>query len=162
MQAALTAAREQGGQVSGGERLLAERYPDAWYVRPASSKCRARPTWSATRPSPPILYVMRYGDLPAALAMHNGVPQGLFVRHLHQRPARSRGVPVVRRVGLRHRQREPSAPRARRSAARRKPAAAASPARTPGSTICGAPPTPSITRARCPWRKASGSASNRL
>ncbi|WP_164079098.1 aldehyde dehydrogenase family protein, partial [Stenotrophomonas maltophilia] len=29
MQAALNAAREQGGQVSGGERALADRFPEA-------------------------------------------------------------------------------------------------------------------------------------
>src|SRR5574343_375235 len=35
MQFALTAAREQGGQVSGGERALADRFPDAYYAQPA-------------------------------------------------------------------------------------------------------------------------------
>ncbi|BCY23079.1 aldehyde dehydrogenase [Bordetella pertussis] len=77
MQAALTAAREQGGQVSGGERLLAERYPDAWYVRPAIVEMPGQTDVVCHETFAPILYVMRYGDLPAALAMHNGVPQGL-------------------------------------------------------------------------------------
>lgn len=77
MQAALTAAREQGGQVSGGERLLAERYPDAWYVRPAIVEMPGQTDVVCHETFAPILYVMRYGDFPAALAMHNGVPQGL-------------------------------------------------------------------------------------
>ena len=35
MQAALDRARADGGRVTGGERQLAERYPNAWYVTPA-------------------------------------------------------------------------------------------------------------------------------
>ncbi|WNQ38126.1 aldehyde dehydrogenase family protein [Bordetella pertussis] len=103
MQAALTAAREQGGQVSGGERLLAERYPDAWYVRPAIVEMPGQTDVVCHETFAPILYVMRYGDLPAALGHAQRRAARPVVRHLHQRPARSRGVPVVRRVGLRHR-----------------------------------------------------------
>ena len=53
MQSALKAAVEQGGKVTGGERALAEQYPDAGTCAPPSPRCRARPTWSATRPSRP-------------------------------------------------------------------------------------------------------------
>src|SRR5690606_25282943 len=35
MQAALDQARAQGGTITGGERLLADIHPGAWYVRPA-------------------------------------------------------------------------------------------------------------------------------
>ena len=35
MQQALERAREEGGAVTGGERLLADVYPDGYYVRPA-------------------------------------------------------------------------------------------------------------------------------
>src|SRR6218665_2420443 len=57
-----------------------------------------------------------------------------------------------------------SAPRAPRSAApsaaRRKPAAAANPAPTPGRRTCAARPTRSTTRARCRWPRASSSTSD--
>ena len=35
MQAALATARNEGGEVFGGERILAAEYPSAFYVRPA-------------------------------------------------------------------------------------------------------------------------------
>src|SRR3990167_4334343 len=35
MQQSLEEARLQGGQIQGGERLLAEKYPKAYYVHPA-------------------------------------------------------------------------------------------------------------------------------
>ncbi|GAB3346011.1 aldehyde dehydrogenase family protein [Bordetella tumulicola] len=77
MQAALTAAREQGGKVTGGERVLADEYPDAWYVRPAIAEMPGQTDVVCHETFAPILYVMRYTDFNAALALHNGVPQGL-------------------------------------------------------------------------------------
>jgi aldehyde dehydrogenase (NAD+) len=77
MQAALTAAREQGGKVAGGERVLADRYPDAWYVRPAIAEMPSQTDVVCHETFAPILYVMRYKDFGDALAMQNGVPQGL-------------------------------------------------------------------------------------
>ena len=77
MQQALQAAREQGGSVTGGERVLQDQYPDAWYVRPAIVEMPAQTDVVCHETFAPILYVMRYGDFPQALAMHNGVPQGL-------------------------------------------------------------------------------------
>ncbi|OZI43139.1 L-piperidine-6-carboxylate dehydrogenase [Bordetella genomosp. 4] len=77
MQAALKAAREQGGKVTGGERVLAEEYPDAWYVRPAIAEMPGQTDVVCHETFAPILYVMRYTDFNAALALHNGVPQGL-------------------------------------------------------------------------------------
>ncbi|MDQ6213338.1 aldehyde dehydrogenase family protein, partial [Achromobacter insolitus] len=77
MQAALTAAREQGGKVTGGERVLAEQYPDAWYVRPAIAEMPGQTDVVCHETFAPILYVMRYTDFSQALALQNGVPQGL-------------------------------------------------------------------------------------
>jgi aldehyde dehydrogenase (NAD+) len=77
MQAALTAAREQGGKVTGGERVLAEQYPDAWYVRPAIAEMPGQTDVVCHETFAPILYVMRYADFNQALALQNGVPQGL-------------------------------------------------------------------------------------
>ncbi|MCJ9712479.1 aldehyde dehydrogenase family protein, partial [Bordetella hinzii] len=77
LEAALVAAREQGGRVTGGERLLADRYPEAWYVRPALAEMPGQTDVVRHETFAPILYVMRYRDLGEALAMNNDVPQGL-------------------------------------------------------------------------------------
>ncbi len=77
MQVALENARKEGGQVFGGDRVLADRYPQAYYVRPAIVEM---PTQTATvchETFAPILYVMTYESFDDALAMQNGVPQGL-------------------------------------------------------------------------------------
>ena len=43
--AAMDAVRAEGGTVSGGERLLADQWPEAFYVRPALRRaCNARPS----------------------------------------------------------------------------------------------------------------------
>src|SRR3546814_20446276 len=77
MQQALQAAREQGGSVTGGERVLQDQYPDAWYVRPAIVEMPGQTDVVCHETFAPILYVMRYGDFEQALAMHTCVPQGL-------------------------------------------------------------------------------------
>ena len=77
MQTALTAAREQGGKVTGGERVLADQYPDAWYVRPAIAEMPGQTDVVCHETFAPILYVMRFKEFGDALAMQNGVPQGL-------------------------------------------------------------------------------------
>jgi aldehyde dehydrogenase (NAD+) len=81
MQAALERARAEGGTVTGGERVLAEDYPDAYYVTPAIAEMPAQSGIVKEETFAPILYVMRYGgtadDLAEAIALHNDVPQGL-------------------------------------------------------------------------------------
>lgn len=77
LEAALVAAREQGGRVTGGERLLADLYPEAWYARPALAEMPGQTDVVRHETFAPILYVMRYRDLGQALAMNNDVPQGL-------------------------------------------------------------------------------------
>ncbi|HEX8584813.1 MAG TPA: aldehyde dehydrogenase family protein [Allosphingosinicella sp.] len=75
MQAALTAAREQGGTVQGGERL--ESAEGAFYVRPALVEMPAQTPITLTETFAPILYVMRYSTLDEAIEAHNRAPQGL-------------------------------------------------------------------------------------
>ncbi|HEY0414109.1 MAG TPA: aldehyde dehydrogenase family protein [Allosphingosinicella sp.] len=77
MQAALEQARAQGGAVLGGERLFAERWPKAFYVRPALAEMPGQSEITLTETFAPILYVMRYGSLDEAIALHNAAPQGL-------------------------------------------------------------------------------------
>jgi aldehyde dehydrogenase (NAD+) len=77
MQAALLQAREAGGNVHGGERLLEDLYPDAFYVRPALVQMPGQTSIVRQETFAPILYVMTYSDLDEAIAMQNDVPQGL-------------------------------------------------------------------------------------
>lgn len=77
MERALDAARAQGGEVFGGGRALAERYPDAWYVRPALVRMPSQTEIVRAETFAPILYVMMWRDFDAVLAAHNDVPQGL-------------------------------------------------------------------------------------
>src|SRR5690606_9850543 len=77
MQQAMQAAREQGGTVTGGERVLQDIYPDAWYVRPAIVEMPDQTDVVRHETFAPVLYVMRYTDFAQAIAMQNAVPQGL-------------------------------------------------------------------------------------
>jgi aldehyde dehydrogenase (NAD+) len=78
MQHALERARAEGGRVvTGGERALADRWPDAWYARPALVTMPAQTAIVCEETFAPILYVLKYRDFDQALALHNGVAQGL-------------------------------------------------------------------------------------
>ncbi len=77
MQSALAAAREQGGAVSGGERALADRYPEAWYAVPALARMPAQTDIVRHETFAPILYTLKYETLEEAIALQNDVPQGL-------------------------------------------------------------------------------------
>jgi aldehyde dehydrogenase (NAD+) len=75
MQTALQAIA--GGEVLGGERVLADEYPDAYYVRPAIVEMPASRQTVQEETFAPILYVYPYTDLREAIALQNDVPQGL-------------------------------------------------------------------------------------
>jgi aldehyde dehydrogenase (NAD+) len=78
MQAALADAKAQGGQVlTGGERVLADQYPNGYYVRPAIVDMPSQTDIVRHETFAPLLYVLSYEAFDDALAMHNGVPQGL-------------------------------------------------------------------------------------
>ena len=77
MQSALGAAAQEGGKVHGGERALAEAWPDAYYVRPAIVEMPSQTATVRHETFAPILYVMGYERFEDAIAMHNDVPQGL-------------------------------------------------------------------------------------
>ena len=55
----------------------AEHAPDAYYVEPAIVRMPAQTEVVRTETFAPILYVLTYTDLDEAIALHNGVPQGL-------------------------------------------------------------------------------------
>jgi aldehyde dehydrogenase (NAD+) len=77
MERALEAARADGGTVHGGGRVLADRFPEAFYVRPAIVEMPGQTDIVRHETFAPILYVLRYRDLDEAIALQNGVPQGL-------------------------------------------------------------------------------------
>ena len=77
MQAALEAARSEGGTVHGGARVHQDRWPDAYYASPAIVDMPAQTDTVRAETFAPILYVMGYRELDQAIALHNDVPQGL-------------------------------------------------------------------------------------
>lgn len=77
MQAALSAAKESGGVVFGGERVLADEMPNAYYVKPAIVEMPIQNEVVEHETFAPILYVMEYENFADAMAMNNDVPQGL-------------------------------------------------------------------------------------
>jgi aldehyde dehydrogenase (NAD+) len=77
MQASLDQAADQGGQVSGGERVMVGGQAQAFYATPALVQMPAQTAVVRHETFAPILYVLRYESLPEAIALQNGVPQGL-------------------------------------------------------------------------------------
>lgn len=73
MQAALEAARAQGGTVHGGEPVAM----DGAYAAPAIVEMPSQSDCVRTETFAPILYVIGYSDFDEALALNNDVPQGL-------------------------------------------------------------------------------------
>ena len=77
MQNALTAAAEQGGKVTGGERATVEGISGGHYVKPAIVEMPGQTAIVHHETFAPILYVMKYQTLDQAITMQNEVPQGL-------------------------------------------------------------------------------------
>ncbi|WP_440060400.1 L-piperidine-6-carboxylate dehydrogenase [Pseudomonas syringae] len=77
MQNALTKARDEGGQVFGGERQLQDKYPNGYYVKPAIAEMPGQTEVVRHETFAPILYVLAYDDFEEALRLNNEVPQGL-------------------------------------------------------------------------------------
>jgi aldehyde dehydrogenase (NAD+) len=78
MQTALDEVAAQGGELlAGGGRRQAVGYDAAYYVEPALVRMPGQTEVVRRETFAPILYVMTYAELADAIAMHNGVPQGL-------------------------------------------------------------------------------------
>jgi aldehyde dehydrogenase (NAD+) len=79
MVGALEQARADGGEVIDGHRYHPDSsdHPSAYYVEPAVVRMPAQTTVVTTETFAPILYVLTYDDLDEAIALNNGVPQGL-------------------------------------------------------------------------------------
>lgn len=78
MAQALADAQAQGGTVlTGGNRVLADELPNAYYVEPAIVRMPSQTQVVHDETFAPILYVMTYNDFDDAIALNNEVPQGL-------------------------------------------------------------------------------------
>ncbi len=78
MRAALDQAVADGGElVAGGRRRDTAEHPNAHYAEPAIVRMPAQTEIVRSETFAPILYVLTYRDFADAVALHNGVPQGL-------------------------------------------------------------------------------------
>ena len=76
--AAMGAAQSDGGTLLvGGDRVLTDEAPDAYYARPAIVSMPAQTEIVRTETFGPLLYVMAYDELDEAIHLNNDVPQGL-------------------------------------------------------------------------------------
>ena len=86
MQRTLARAREEGGTVAGGERVLAEAHPGAYYVRPAIAEMPGQTPTMLRETFAPILYARPYRTLDEAIALNNasahGLSSSIFTRDL--------------------------------------------------------------------------------
>jgi aldehyde dehydrogenase (NAD+) len=78
MQNAIAEAKAQGGRVlAGGERVLENEFPKAFYVQPAIVEMPQQTAIVRQETFAPLLYVLTYQDFEQAIDVHNDVPQGL-------------------------------------------------------------------------------------
>ena len=75
---AIKACKKEGGKfiVEGGV-LSGKGYESGCYVKPCIAEVKPKFSIVQTETFAPILYIMKYKKLPEAIAMQNGVPQGL-------------------------------------------------------------------------------------
>jgi aldehyde dehydrogenase (NAD+) len=73
----LEKAKAEGGKVFGGERVMVDEYPDAYYVTPAIVEMPKQSKIMKYETFAPIMYVISYDEFDEAIKMQNDVPQGL-------------------------------------------------------------------------------------
>jgi aldehyde dehydrogenase (NAD+) len=70
--------KDEGGEVLyGGERLEGPQYPGACYMTPCLANAKPDFEIVCHETFGPLLYLMTYRDFDEAIAINNGVPQGL-------------------------------------------------------------------------------------
>jgi aldehyde dehydrogenase (NAD+) len=78
MMKAIKRIKEEGGEILyGGQKLEGEKYPGGCYVTPCIAAARNEFKIVQEETFAPILYIISYKTFDEALALHNGVPQGL-------------------------------------------------------------------------------------
>jgi aldehyde dehydrogenase (NAD+) len=76
--AAVAKVKQEGGNIlCGGERLSGENYPGGCYVTPCIAEAENHYQIVQDETFSCILYLIKYNTMDEALALHNGVPQGL-------------------------------------------------------------------------------------
>ena len=151
--AALEAAREAGRRdPAGGGRP--RRAPGSSSNPPSSRRSRTSPI-ARDETFAPILYVFEFSTFDEAMTMHNSVVQGLSSAVFTESMPHRRALPLATRARTAASPMSTSAPPGPRSAAlsavRRRPAAAAKPAPTPGRATCAARPAPSTGATSFHW-----------
>ena len=100
LQQAIQRVKAEGGKIAyGGEPLTGPEFPGGHYVRPCIALARNEYSIVQEETFAPILYIIGYGkaqstgeqaveEVREAIALHNGVPQGLssaiFTEHLRE------------------------------------------------------------------------------
>jgi aldehyde dehydrogenase (NAD+) len=77
MQAAITSASSEGGEIEGGGPVTIAGCEGGAYVRPAIARMPGQSSVVREETFAPILYVLGYRELDDAIALHNNVTQGL-------------------------------------------------------------------------------------
>jgi aldehyde dehydrogenase (NAD+) len=78
MLAAVAKVKQEGGTIlCGGEHLSGENYPGGCYVTPCIAEAQNHFQIVQDETFAPILYLIKYNTMDEAIALHNGVPQGL-------------------------------------------------------------------------------------
>ncbi len=77
MEKALAQVAADGGKIHGGGAALRIEFPKAAYAHPAIAEMPGQTSIVCCETFAPILYVLKYSDLDKAIALQNGVPQGL-------------------------------------------------------------------------------------
>jgi aldehyde dehydrogenase (NAD+) len=76
--AAIEKVKHEGGRiVCGGEVLSGNGYESGCYVTPCIAEVPGNVSIVCDETFAPLLYLMRYKTIEEAMALHNGVPQGL-------------------------------------------------------------------------------------
>jgi aldehyde dehydrogenase (NAD+) len=75
---AIQKVKQEGGKIIfGGEEIMGEGFESGCYVMPAIAEVESQTNIIMEETFAPLLYLIRYRSLDEALAIHNGVPQGL-------------------------------------------------------------------------------------
>lgn len=77
MEAAIAAAKAEGGTVTGGGRVSVADCDGGYYAKPAIVEMPTQSASVCEETFAPILYIMKYETFDEAMEMQNGVPQGL-------------------------------------------------------------------------------------
>ncbi|MGE3127973.1 MAG: aldehyde dehydrogenase family protein [Fimbriimonadaceae bacterium] len=77
MERALDRIRPQANQIVGGGRVLEDKFPGGYYVRPALVRLERQTPEVFEETFAPLTYLVPYDTLEEVIEEHNAVPQGL-------------------------------------------------------------------------------------